>query len=289
VITSLFITGIALDTVVYYTALDAVSLGYRVFVFVPRNLGFSSKQLYDLNTKGVKIISPDQINDSFQLDNSAYALNKLEGSFLSWNNASLLCSPNRLCNGSEICANSKLFQNTLSPNIWIPSGDFPNAWVSFDNNCSINSNNPLIISAPGGVPIMCCYLPTPPSPSNTSPLPSPANSTSPSPLNITTPLPSPANSILPSPVNSTSPSPLNITTPLPSNSIPPSPANTTLPSPVNSSPVYGPRVHVDVPNDVGSTRELTRVASVVLISLGAGLIVGVAVGCLFGKRRANLT
>jgi len=166
-IQSVVVTGIALDTVVYYTALDAISLGYRVFVFVPSGLQFSSGPLSNLVSKGVKIINTlAQLQTSIQLDNSAFfsqavSFNVGGSNLKSWATASFHCSPNRLCNSTEICPYTTFLMNgAVPPNTWVPAGDFYQAWVSLDN-CTLNPNNPAIIVWPDGVPYMCCYSPIP--------------------------------------------------------------------------------------------------------------------------------
>jgi hypothetical protein len=308
-INTLFITGLAFNTAVYYTVIDALS-NFRVFVVTLGNLGFPNDQRVYLESQGVKIITYDQVQASIQIDNSAFESFKIgPEAQMPWSQASFHCLPNRLCNASEVCA---YFSNQSSDiQSLIPVGDFSNNWISLDN-CS----NPYVtesFSNPTPLPYLCCYIsstssPTPPSiptivpnplPLSNIPNPTPQSSVpNPTPQPIT-PNPAP-QSIVPNPTPQPSipnPAPQSITpNPTPQPSINPAPQSI-VPNPTPQSSTPNPAPQPSTPNpakpsrvqgqQVDSQDQITRLALIGLLCLISGLVIGLLIGSYISKRRAG--
>jgi len=184
-ITTLFITGFALDTSVYYTARDASMFGFNVFVvgdatsvILPSAINYVTS---DLLSKGVVFINSSQIPLAILVDNSDIVRKSLPpryiylDQFITWQAANASCYPNVLCSAADYCPNGSPVAGTLPPGTWAPV-NVTNQWIylgpsSDTTTCTFfsdkyNNTFPSTMQVLGGVPLLCCIAPssTPTSP-----------------------------------------------------------------------------------------------------------------------------
>jgi len=175
-ITTLFITGFALDTSVYYTARDARMLGFNVFVVgdatSPINSSAINYVTSDLLSKGVVFINSSQIPKAIQVDDSNIVRKSLPpryiylDQFITWQAANVSCYPNVLCSAADYCPGNSPVDGTLPPGTWAPVNDTVNQWIylgssSTTTTCSFFSAKyntfPSTMQVLGGVPVLCCF------------------------------------------------------------------------------------------------------------------------------------